>query len=515
MRECLKIIQNYDNFSCFWDFIDINLYDYVARNFYLLDKEDFLKLKRRIQYLIISNPNLQVENEDFLLDIVLNIINSNCDDEEIDDISFLEQIEFIGLSEKMFYNFIRRFDINMASNQLWRKLSLCFFTNFDKKSKRSMNNRAPYMIVGGFNGYKNLLEKSNYNVDGDLTIYPPLEFQFDSSSIKSYSVYRGHSVVIGKDNSMKAIGKNNDHRISSSLPCKNINKFTEFSIKGQFDESLKPISAVCCGGGTLYMLEDSEISDFNRQLVLCNNSTYNQMFLNVDIKDTPLALFGGFSNAAVITKCGKVIFLRHLQSIDNNSTSSLPENEKASIVACCENSVAVLSTKGHVFMSFVDTENYSNILNFSIVDELKDIEIVYLSGSCDHFLAVSNDGRVFGYGSNEFGQLGIGQEIQSTSLFTEIQSFGRYKITAAYAGSRHSLFKTNNGKILSCGDNYYGELFNISDPDDIIYLPTETTITCDASFCIAGDSLSVVFMGENPPPNTPNMPVYPKEENEF
>lgn len=79
----------------------------------------------------------------------------------------------------------------------------------------------------------------------------------------------------------------------------------------------------------------------------------------------------------------------------------------------------------------------------------------------------------------------------------------RYKIRSVSAGFNHSLFVTQEGKVLSCGENFRGELLLSSVPkDERVYTPTETTITSDAAFCIAGGYLSVVFIGGNPPPNT-------------
>ena len=119
-------------------------------------------------------------------------------------------------------------------------------------------------------------------------------------------------------------------------------------------------------------------------------------------------------------------------------------------------------------------------------------------------MAVSKEGRVFGCGSNEHGKLGIGKETKSVLSFTEISSLGRYEIKSAYAGYSHSLFITQTGQILLCGYNSGGQLLLSSGPGEDVYLPTETTIKCSATFCIAGCCLNIVFIGIDPPPNTPN-----------
>ena len=139
---------------------------------------------------------------------------------------------------------------------------------------------------------------------------------------------------------------------------------------------------------------------------------------------------------------------------------------------------------GRVFSSKI--ESGSNVLRFSLVSELRGYEIVWVSGTHEHCLAVSKEGRIFGLGSNLYGKFDLGKETESVSSF------------AAYAGSFHSLFETREGKILSCGYNKYGQLLLSSGP-------RETTIKGGATFCIAGNCLNSVLVGGYPPINTPKM----------
>ena len=130
---------HFSQFSPDFDFS--NIINNISSNFYSVDQNEFLKLSRRIQYMILSNPNLQIKSEDSLLDLVLQIIEKEeKDGEEIDNISFLEQIEFTGLSESKLRSFLSYFDINQLTNSLWQKLFQCFFIHFDKKMNRIEKN---------------------------------------------------------------------------------------------------------------------------------------------------------------------------------------------------------------------------------------------------------------------------------------------------------------------------------------------------------------------------------------
>ena len=129
-----------------------------------------------------------------------------------------------------------------------------------------------------------------------------------------------------------------------------------------------------------------------------------------------------------------------------------------------------------------------------------------MSGFNDHCLAVSKEGRVFGRGSNERGQLGLGEKKRASPRFVEIRSLIGKGVRAAHAGNRHSLFESREGKVLSCGNNSYGQLFLSTGPSkSCVYSPTDTTVASGATFCIAGPAFSMIFIGTSPPPNTPNM----------
>ena len=128
----LKNIECCYQFSQFKpDFDFTSLLTFIASHFYKLNKEIFLNLPRKIQHQIISHPQLQIESEDSLFDIILEIIEKKDQqekqEEEIDDVLFFEQIEFRGLSEDRLRTFVDVFDVNEINGLLWQKLSECFF----------------------------------------------------------------------------------------------------------------------------------------------------------------------------------------------------------------------------------------------------------------------------------------------------------------------------------------------------------------------------------------------------
>lgn len=74
---------------------------------------------------------------------------------------------------------------------------------------------------------------------------------------------------------------------------------------------------------------------------------------------------------------------------------------------------------------------------------LKDVKVVAVSSgpSSVHMFAVADDGKVYGWGRNEKGQLGLGdtKDRKCPALVTALSD---YKIVKAATGKNHSLFLT-------------------------------------------------------------------------
>jgi len=92
------------------------------------------------------------------------------------------------------------------------------------------------------------------------------------------------------------------------------------------------------------------------------------------------------------------------------------------------------------------------------LQSLVDVKIVAVSSSpCSvHILAISDIGHVYAWGSNKQGQLGLGDK-KDRKCPTLIKELTGYKIVSVATGRKHSLFLTDEGKVLACGDNCSGQ----------------------------------------------------------
>ena len=506
--------------------------EYIASHLYSIDADKIIDLPKAVFYSILKNDKLTIDSEDWLLNLIdefiakeeKNKIDCSSDD-GLSEIDFYEEVNFNFLSDEKFREFIEKVDPNELTSPLWSKIKKCFSIykkdpppkppikrdgNGFYRQKGENKRYAQNIVACGYDKYRQIGESpNNKDVDGDPIIHPPQNLSLDPSSLLSYSAYFKHSVVVTRSGSLCGIGYNCDGQICSLLEQKEISQFTEFSMKDSNGKQLAPVSALCTYYGTLYMFSKS--SGSGRQLVLCDCEINKGTPVFLDIGNhEPVSLFGGYSHSAAICTEGEVIFINR-ETVKNSpsspiSASSLPGGEKASMVACCKGSIFALSSSGRLFESVF--ESGSCVLNFSEVSELSGQKIIWLSGTSGHCLAVNSEGRVFGRGYNRRGQLGAGKGISDVPSFTEISSLIDHKIRAAYAGCGISLFETHEGKILACGSNGSGQLFLSSGPNkEDVYSPTETTIASGATFCVAGNYITALFIGGDPPPNMPNTPV--------
>jgi len=73
-----------------------------------------------------------------------------------------------------------------------------------------------------------------------------------------------------------------------------------------------------------------------------------------------------------------------------------------------------------------------------------------------HSLVLDSEGRIFSFGNNKYGQLGLGDNKQINNTPQMIPSI--QNITQISCGGYHSLVLDSEGRIFSFGRNEYGQL---------------------------------------------------------
>lgn len=356
----------------------------------------------------------------------------------------------------------------------------------------------------GSNEFSQLGESStNTNPKSYPIISPPINSHIEVSTLLSLSTYSNHTVWITNDGHAYAIGQTS-FKDNDLLHISTTDSVQELILIDSENRPCKFISVVCGLKYTLFIV--SVPDDNDKTYLVYLNPTYNNgvpKFLDIDNK-RPEYLFGGIENAAAIdTEGGVYIINDSVFSTSSLKATFLPDNEKAVSISFCHDYCIVLSLNGKLFESPIP--QLDDLPSFERIEELKKLSIINISGTNQHCFAITRSGKVYGRGSFTDGMLGNDQDTGTTDDFIHIDSFGDYKIISAYAGYNHSLFQTDTGKILACGDNNYGQLLLENGPSsECIKTPIETSINEGASFCIAGNYLSEVFVNCEPPKNCSN-----------
>ena len=118
--------------------------------------------------------------------------------------------------------------------------------------------------------------------------------------------------------------------------------------------------------------------------------------------------------------------------------------------------------------------------------------IVQVAAGEGHTIALASDGGVWAWGSNDYGQCGIGSASYSSPL---AQVVGLTKVKHIAAGGNHSLAVKADGSVWAWGSNGFGELGDGSTTDRAV--PVQAVGLVGAKSCSAGvcHSLAVTASG--------------------
>jgi tRNA A-37 threonylcarbamoyl transferase component Bud32 len=121
-------------------------------------------------------------------------------------------------------------------------------------------------------------------------------------------------------------------------------------------------------------------------------------------------------------------------------------------------------TKMKIFLFTKNDEVYefhryhkNSITKTNLVQELSYKKIVDFVHGENHYMALTNDGHIYSWGSNSFGQLGNGSK-KDENKPKLIDYLINGQIILISCGSYHSLALNKNGEVYAWGDNSYGQI---------------------------------------------------------
>lgn len=102
--------------------------------------------------------------------------------------------------------------------------------------------------------------------------------------------------------------------------------------------------------------------------------------------------------------------------------------------------------------------SYEDLAIPKIVEALSGVHIMMLSGGWRHAAAADKDGRMFGWGWNKFGQVGVGEKVECVPTPRLIKALDNDKVRQFACGWRHTLAITEQGQFYSWGRGVSGQL---------------------------------------------------------
>jgi uncharacterized repeat protein (TIGR02543 family) len=105
--------------------------------------------------------------------------------------------------------------------------------------------------------------------------------------------------------------------------------------------------------------------------------------------------------------------------------------------------------------------------------------ITAMSASGSNSLLLGKDGKVYSFGNSGDGKLGLGDGVSNTNIPTQVVVAGDNNITAIAQGESHTLILDKNGKVYGFGNNFEGRLGLGSLDTTSKSLPTQITAIAD------------------------------------
>ncbi len=285
-------------------------------------------------------------------------------------------------------------------------------------------------------------------------------------------------------------------------------RWSEWVFKEIKVSDVKGFKSLEGGGSTVIRIRE------NGSIDACGNNSYSQLGIE-ESKNIPFMPINGIKLISSVSISNDFILYINgegkvyasgknnsgqLGVGDKNDYSSLKEvwgiENASNIVSNDDTSMCVISS-GDVYIwgyNMIDVNKNDGVTIFEQpkkVSELSGIKKIALG--VNHGLAMTFDGRVFGWGENKKGQLGLGFK----SKTIEISNLNLSGVTDISAGRDFSIFVIN-GSVYSCGENKKGQLGRNANnkeatPNKIGELENIIKVKSSNNFSIALDKFGEIY----------------------
>ncbi|XP_059098839.1 probable E3 ubiquitin-protein ligase HERC4 isoform X1 [Tigriopus californicus] len=200
--------------------------------------------------------------------------------------------------------------------------------------------------------------------------------------------------------------------------------------------------------------------------------------------------------------------IRHVPWISEKADDELGSTRRAHVaqIDSGDEHTAVLMSNGSVFIcgsnDMAQLGHDQSQSRFERIESLSPYKVTHLACGGKHTLALEQWGKVFSWGSDDRGQLGQNSGEEKWPMPKIIRGLAHLNVVQVACGWKHSLVLTNNGRLFAFGDNTYGQLGLGNDGGDRVLTPQPIEslsglpikkIACGGYHCVVVTMSGAVF----------------------
>ncbi|OHS99580.1 hypothetical protein TRFO_33953 [Tritrichomonas foetus] len=343
-------------------------------------------------------------------------------------------------------------------------------------------------------------DSGQHGREGDEEIPAPIE-KLSIQNISCISTGDYHTVALYKDGS--AFGWGSNFKGCLGFPI-DVEKVT---IPTKINGLPNIIIDVKCGSDFTLFLTDEKYfkwkiwKQFQKKVFIASYTNKYKIFEEIKIGEPAVALFG-FFDPWIVGESGTIYWYDFRETKKIKKFGPFPFGIPKQILSNRYTVILISSTGETYGMSMKklrpDVDEYFEQIVcesedcFSPIESLHDVKIKKIAGISCHFLALSEDNKVFAWGSNSYGQLGVDKEADVSDGFVHSTVYGNAKIVDIAAGWHHSIFIDSSGHVWGLGCGKYGQTMLGKEEKGILSKPIESAV---AAHC--GGNFSFVEIGNS------------------